>query len=138
MQVYKSIFSSKRLKLIRSSPEFIACLLLEVLSDLLSKADISVEACAYGRTSLSNLIDILKRLSDAFVAVAQLVHVTRKLLAEGQGRGILSMSPTDLYNIVEFSPLGIKRVSKSFKLGQKSLVDFENGGDMHDRGEDII
>ena len=66
------------------------------------------------------------------------MHVTRELLAEGQGRGILSMSSTNLDNIVEFGSLGIERVSKSFKLGQKSLINLENGSDMHNRGEHII
>ena len=70
MQVYKSVFGGKRLKLIRCSPEFITCLILKVLSNLLSETFISVETGSDGRTSLSNLIDILKGLSDAFVAVA--------------------------------------------------------------------
>ena len=72
------------------------------------------------------------------MAVAKLVHVTRELLAKGQRCSILSMSSTNLDNIVEFGSLGIERVSKSFKLGQESLVNLENGSDMHDRGEYII
>lgn len=138
MQVYKGVFGGKGLELVLSSPKFITCLMFQILGDLLSETDVSIKAGADGCTSLSNLIDILEGLGDAFVAIAQLVHVTGELLAEGQGCSILSMSPTNLNNIVEFSPLGIERVSQSIKLGQESLVNLENGGDMHNRGEYII
>ena len=111
MEVHEGVFGSQGLELVLRSSKFITCLLLEVLGDLLSEALIGVEAGADGRTSLRDLVDVLEGLGDAFVTVAQLVDVTGELLAEGQRRGILGMSPSNLDDVVELGPLRIESVS---------------------------
>ena len=72
------------------------------------------------------------------MAIAELVNIGRELLTEGKRSCILSVRATDLDDIVKLSALGIKSISQSFKLRQKTLIDFKDGSDVHDRRERII
>ena len=95
MKVHQSIFGCEGLKLVGGSAEVISSFGLEVVSNLLGKAVVRVQTSADRSASLSNLVDILKALSNTPLAVSQLVHVARELLAEGERSGILGVSATD-------------------------------------------
>ena len=60
MKEDEGIFACKRLELVWCCLEIVASLLLEVLSYLLSKANVGVEACAYSCTTLSDLKDVMQ------------------------------------------------------------------------------
>ena len=59
------------------------------------------------------------------------MDISRELLTEGQWCRILSMRPADLNDIIEFSTLLVHYLSQGSELWQKTLVDFEDGGNMH-------
>ena len=59
MQVHKSVLGGQSFKLVGSCAEVITSLLLEVLSNLLSEALISIQTGTDSGTTLSNLVDIL-------------------------------------------------------------------------------
>ena len=138
MKVHQSIFGCEGLKLVGGSAEVISSFGLEVVSNLLGKAVVRVQTSADRSASLSNLVDILKALSDTPLAVSQLVHVARELLAEGERSGILGVSATDLHDVVELSTLGVESICEGSQLGEQALIDLENGCDVHDRWESVI
>ena len=72
----KSILGGESLKLVGSSSELVSSLLLEVLGNLLSESNVSVETSANSGTTLGNFVNILEGLNDALVAVFELVNVS--------------------------------------------------------------
>ena len=134
----QSILCSESLELVGSSAEVISSLSFEVFSDLLSKANVRVKASADSSSTLRNLVDILKALGDASLAIAKLVHISRELLTEGQRCGILGVGATNLHNVVELGALGVQDFGECGKLGEQALVDLEHGSDVHDRWERVI
>lgn len=98
---------------------------------MLSKANIGVEAGADGCTTLGNLMDVFKRLNDSLVAIAQLVHVGRELLTEGQWSRILSVGAADFDDVLIILTLKLEGIGQGGQLRQKTLVDLEDGSDVH-------
>ena len=131
MKAYKGILRGKSFKLIRCSSEVVTSFLLQVLCNLLCKADVSIETSTYGSATLSQLIHISQCLCDSSFAVSELVDISRELLSESQWCRILSMCPADLNDIIELSTLLVQYCSQVSELGQKTLVDFKDGSDMH-------
>ena len=131
MKAYKGILRGKSFKLIRCSSEVITSFLLQILCNLLCEADVSIETSTYGSATLSQLIHISQCLCDSSFAVSELVDISRELLSESQWCRILSMCPADLNDIIELSTLLVQYCSQVSELGQKTLVDFKDGSDMH-------
>ena len=131
MKAYKGILRGKSFKLIRCSSEVITSFLFQVLCNLLCEADVSIETSTYGSATLSQLIHISQCLCDSSFAVSELVDISRELLSESQWCRILSMCPADLNDIIELSTLLVQYCSQVSELGQKTLVDFKDGSDMH-------
>ena len=108
----KGILGRQSFELVGRSSEIVTSLLLQGSRNLLSKASVSVETSADGGASLSDLVHILQALLNAQLAIFQLVHITREFLAQGERRCILSVSSTNLHDVVEFGALSIKGCSQ--------------------------
>jgi len=111
VQVDESVFGGQSLKLVRSGHEWETSLSLQGCCNFFSESFVGVESSADGCATLGKLVDVLEALLNAHVAIAELVNVTRELLTKSQRSGILSVSSSNLDDIIEFSALGIKNIS---------------------------
>jgi hypothetical protein len=74
--VNESILGGKGLELIRSSLEWVAGFFGKLVSDVLSKSDISVNSSSDCCTSLSSVADVREGSLDSFETFFKLVYVS--------------------------------------------------------------
>ena len=78
------------------------------------------------------------RLLDTLDAVLDLLGVAGKLLAEGEGRGVLGVGAADLDDLGERLRLVVERVPELLQGRDQAVVDFLGGGDVHGRRERVV
>ena len=138
VEMDKRILGGKSLELVGSGSEVVTSLLGNLSSNLLGEANVGVKTGTDGSATLSDLVDVFKRLNNTLVTVLELMDVAGEFLTKGQRSSILSVSSSNLDDIIEVGSLGIQLFDKSRKLGEETLVDFEDSSDMHDRREGIV
>ena len=128
----ESILASECLKLVISGSKVVASILLQVLGNCLSEADVSVETSADSRAALSNLVNILKRLDNTFLALFELVNVGAEFLTKRQRCGILCVGTTNFADVSKFIALSSQSFSQADKLWQEAFISFHDGCNVHD------
>ena len=127
----ESVLGGKDLEFVISSSELIACIFLQVLSNSLSEADVSVETGTDSSATLSDLVHIFERLNDTLFTLLELVNVSTEFLTKSKRSSILGVGATNLHNVFPFVTLVSKGLSKGSKLGEEALISFHNSGDVH-------
>lgn len=90
---------------------------------------------ADGSTALSEHAQVLQSPLDPLDTPLDLGDVAAKLLAEGQGRGVLQVRPPDLDDVVKRLALVFERGVQLLERGDELGVDLHDGGDVHGGGE---
>ena len=131
MKVHKGILGGQSFELVWCGSELITSFISQVLCNLFCEADVSIETSTYSSATLSQLIHISQGLFDTSFAICELVNISRELLPEGQRCRILSVCPANLHDMIEVSTFLVQNVGQGSELGQKTLVDLQDSGDMH-------
>ena len=92
----------QRLELVRGGHKGQAGDLGDLMCDALVPADPGVQAGADSGAALGEFVDLGQDLVDAQDALADLMRIAGKLLAQRQGCRILGMGATDLDDVLEF------------------------------------
>jgi len=129
--VDEGILSGEAFELVISGSELVASIFLQVLSNGLSEANVSVEASADSGTTLSDLVNILKRLDNTLLALLELVNVGTEFLTKSERGSILGVGTANLANVLPLVALGSESLPKADEFGEKALVGLHNSGDVH-------
>ena len=132
------VVCGQSLKLVWCRLEFLSRHLAHFSGNILGKALEGVEASADGGTTLSQKPQARKSRLNALDAVLQLLHVAGELLAEGQRSSILQVCPANLDNLVELLRLLVKRILQAVECREQLLLEFEDGGNVHDGREGVV
>ena len=94
--------------------------------------------CSHSSSTLSQQAQPGKGIFNAGDAVRQLLHISTKLLTEGQRSGILQVRAADLDDLVESLRLRVEGISQRSQGRDEILADLENGSNVHDGGESVV
>lgn len=132
------VVGGKNLELVGGGLELGAGQLGNLLSNTLSETLEGVQTSSDGGTTLGKVAEVGEGSLNALDVAVQLSDVARELLAESQGGGILQMSTTDLDDLVELLDLLLESIAKAAQGRQQSVLELENGSDMHGSGERVV
>lgn len=138
MGLNDGVVSGKSLELVGGSDELVAGKLADLSSNVLSEALEGVEAGTDGSTTLSEVAQTGKSRLNTEDTVLELSNVTRELLAEGQGSGILQVGTANLDDLVESLLLLVHGVLEAAQGREELLLDLENGGNVHGGREGVV
>jgi len=132
------VVGGERLELVGSGDELGAGHFGDLLSNALGEALEAVEAGTDSGSTLSKHAQTGKSRLDTLDAVLELGNVTRELLTEGQGSGILQVSATNLDDLLELLALGLDGILKGDQGRQERLLEVDDGGNVHDSREGVV
>lgn len=132
------IVGSKSLELVGGGVELLASDLSDSVSNGLVETNSGVKTSTDSGTTLSKESQARKSVLNTLNAVGNLSSVTRELLAEGQGSGILQVGSTNLDDGAELLGLVINSLVESLKGGDQLVGDLENSRNVHDSGESVV
>lgn len=132
------VVRGQNLELVRRGLEFRAGQLGNFLSDAFRKALEGVQARADGGTALREETEVRQAGLDTLNAAVQLGDVTGELLAKCQRRSVLQMGAADLDNLLESIDLLLKRIAQAGESREQGVLEFQDGGNVHDGGEGVV
>lgn len=132
------VVSGKNLELVGGGLELGAGQLGDLLSNTLSETLEGVQTGSDGGTTLGKVAEVGEGSLNALDVAVQLSDVARELLTESQGGGVLQMSTTDFDDLVELLDFLLESVTKAAQGREQSVLELQDGGDMHGSGERVI
>ena len=100
--------------------------------------DAGVEPRAHGCAALGQFVNVGQAHFDPRDAFGHLGRIARKLLPQGQGRGILRMGAADLDDVFELHRFGMERPVQFFQPRQQHIARHHADGDVHRRGKGVV
>lgn len=134
------IVGSKSLELVGCRLELGSSHLRNLLSNALSEAFEGVDTGTNSSATLGQLAQLRQAGLDSLDAEIKLSYISRELLRQGQGSGILQMRPANLDDLLglELINLLLQRIPQALHARYELILNFQDSGDVHDGREGII